>query len=127
MYPKLSLLNASSFNKIYHPTLSVAYAWYSLNYLWAPKLHLHIQWDFDQLTVALEFKNDYIIYYDMDALWSVGLVQTNFAHPDYLVVQCLVSHYLLSPDTINQTGPHYLLVCEVICRKGGLHTFWHPV
>ena len=42
----------------------------------------------------------------MDATQLVGLAQTYFAHPDYLLVQsgiCITCSY---PDTINQTGQH---------------------
>ena len=40
----------------------------------------------------------------MDALQSMGLVQTYFTHPDYLVVQCWLYTTYLSPDTIKQMG-----------------------
>ena len=41
----------------------------------------------------------------MDAQWSIGLAETYFTNPDYLVVQCRVNAFL-SPDTVNQTEPH---------------------
>ena len=52
-----------------------------------------------------------IIYYQMDATWSVGLVWTYFANLNYLVVQNWVKSTFLFPDTINQMGPnvyHYV-------------------
>ena len=33
--------------------------------------------------MALLFNNDQIIYYHMDALWSMILAQMFFAYPDY--------------------------------------------
>ena len=41
----------------------------------------------------------------MDLAW------TYLAHPNYLVVQCLVHMHYLSPDTVHQMGPqiyHYV-------------------
>ena len=76
-----------------------------------PKLHLHTQWDSDWLTMALVLNNDHIIYYHMDALLSVGLAWTYFAHPDYLVVQCWVHCTYLSPDTVNQILASNLSFC----------------
>ena len=40
--------------------------------------------------MALALNNNHIIYYCMDAQWSVGLGWTYFASPVYLVVQCWV-------------------------------------
>ena len=55
----------------------------------------------------------------MDALWSVGLEGTYFAHPDHLIVQCCVCTTYLSPDTINQPGPQpYHYVKFFVCRMG---------
>ena len=48
--------------------------------------------------MTLAFNNDHIIYYQMDALQSMGLALTYFTHPDYFVVHWWVH------DTINQTG-----------------------
>ena len=70
-----------------------------------PKLHLHTQWDSDQVTMDLAFNSDHIIYYHMDAPQLIGLVKTNFAHLDSLVVQFWIHTIHLSPDAINQTGP----------------------
>ena len=53
--------------------------------------------------MALAFNNNYIIYYHMDAQWSIGLAQTYFSSPDYSVVQDWIHATFLTPDTINQT------------------------
>ena len=74
-------------------------------HLWALNLHYHTWQASDQVTMALAFNNEHIVYYHMDALWSMALMQTNFTHPDYLGVQCLVHTTYLSPDTITQPGP----------------------
>ena len=47
----------------------------------------------------------------MDARQSVGLMQTYFTHPEYLVDQCCVHTTCLSSDTGNQIGP--LIYCYV--------------
>ena len=39
------------------------------------------------ITIALKKNNEHVRYYHMDATQSVGLVQTNFSYPDFLVVQ----------------------------------------
>ena len=70
------------------------------------KLYFHTQWYFDLVTMALELNNALTIYYQMDAIWSVGLVLTYFAHPDYLVIQDWIHATCLYPYTINQSGPH---------------------
>ena len=47
----------------------------------------------------------------MDAIQSLGLAQTYFAHYDYWVVLVWVHMTYLSPDTIKQKGPqtyHYV-------------------
>ena len=41
----------------------------------------------------------------MDALWSMGLVQTYFAHSDYLGIYHELHTTYLSTDTINQIEP----------------------
>ena len=57
--------------------------------LLAPKLHLHTLKDTAWLTMSLAFNSEHIIYYHMDAIWSVGLAWTYLAHPNYLVCQML--------------------------------------
>ena len=39
--------------------------------------------------MALLMNDAHIIYYHMDALWSVGLEWSYFSHPDYFVVPML--------------------------------------
>ena len=50
--------------------------------------------------------NDNNIYYHMDVQWSNRLLQTYFANPDSLDVQCWIHATFLSPDTVNQTEAH---------------------
>ena len=102
----ISIVTSPFFKQRYHLTLSMACDWYVwvLN-LQPPELHLYTWWDSDWLTMVLAFNNDHIIYYHMVALWSVGLSQIYFAHPDYMVVQCQVCTTYLSPDTVKHTGP----------------------
>ena len=59
-------------------------------HLQALNVHYHSLQVSDQVTMPLAFDSEHIIYYNMDALWSVGLAQTDFPHPHYLVVQCWV-------------------------------------
>ena len=59
----------------------------------------------EQLILHL-YNNDQIIYHHMHVTLSVGLAQTLFAQPDYLVILCLVYIIYLSPDTVKQTGSH---------------------
>ena len=61
---------------------------------------------FCQDTMGVLYNNNHIIFYHIDALQAVGLAWTYFTYPDYLVVQCWVYVTYLSPDTINQMGPH---------------------
>ena len=84
-------------------------------HLWAPKIHLHTWQDSDQLSIALAFKYYHIIYYHKDALWSLGLAQTYFTHPDYLVVHTTY----LSPDTIIQVGPQTYQYVKFFVRRLG--------
>ena len=44
----------------------------------------------------------------MDATWSVLLVDTFFAHPNYLFVKCWVSIIHLFPNTVNEMGQNLL-------------------
>ena len=55
----------------------------------------------DQVTVALAFNDNHIIYYHMDLQWSTGLEWTYITNLDCLVVQCWVSatFYLLTQLT----------------------------
>ena len=64
-------------------------------------LHLHTQQDLDEFTMPLPFYRDYIIYYHTAAMPLVGLTQTYFIHPDYLVVQSWICITDLLPDSIN--------------------------
>ena len=91
VHPNLLSLHPLSFNKR-HPIhfLSLGTEMYYILHLCMPKIHLHTLQDCDQFTIALTFRSDHIIYYHIDATWSVALALTYFAHPDYLY-----------PDTIN--------------------------
>ena len=48
--------------------------------------------------------NNYIRYYHMDTIWSVGLAHCYFYDPGYLVLQCLIHTTLLCPDSVIQRG-----------------------
>ena len=54
----------------------------------------------------MAFHGNHKIYCHMDVQWSMGLAQTYFANPDYLVVQCQVCSAFLYPSTINQRESH---------------------
>ena len=56
--------------------------------------------------MAHVFNSNHIIYYHMDAQWSMGLAWKYFVNPDYSTVQCWVQAIYLSTDAINQTEPH---------------------
>ena len=49
--------------------------------------------------MALDFNNNHIIYYHMDAQQSIWLAQTYFASPDYLAVQDWIhaTFFILTP------------------------------
>ena len=70
------------------------------------RLHFYIPWHFDHITMTLQMNNGHIIYYSMDALWSVSWARTRFNHPDHLIIQSWISATYLFPDTISQTGTH---------------------
>ena len=53
---------------------------------------------------ALAFNNKHILYYHMSAKGSIGLGQSYFACPDYLVAHCLLHSTFFDPETINPTG-----------------------
>ena len=68
--------------------------------------------------MALTLNINDTMYYHRDVQQSMGLAQTYFTNPDYLVLQCWVCaiyiytyiYIYISPDTINQTEPqtfHY--------------------
>ena len=89
-------------------------------------LHFHTQQYSDPITMQLEPNNTHIIYCHIDATQPVGLAQTYFTYPDYLVIQGWIWTADLYPDTINQTGPfvyHYVKFFPGI----GLHTPGHPM
>ena len=56
----------------------------------------------NQVIMALTFTDNHVLYYQVDAQCSIGLGQTYFPSPDYLVVQCWVHATFLHPDIINQ-------------------------
>ena len=76
-------------------------------------------WDSDQITIALAFNKGHTIYYHMDALWSVRLVWTYVANPDYLVVICWVCATYLSPDTFNQMETQTYHYVKCFARRVG--------
>ena len=45
-----------------------------------------------------------IVYYHMNPLWSVVLGQSYFAHPNYLVIHCLILAISLHSTIITQAG-----------------------
>ena len=59
-------------------------------HLYMLKLHSHTWQHFDYITMALQLNNSHIIYDYIDATQSMGLEQTSFTHPDYLVIQCWI-------------------------------------
>ena len=61
---------------------------------------------YDQVTMALAFYNNHIIYYHTDVKVSIVLSQTYFTNPNYSVAWCWVYAILLSPNTIIQTETH---------------------
>ena len=71
--------------------------------------------------MALVFNNDHIIFYHIYAIWSGGLAQNHFAHPDYLVILCCVHATYISPDDINQTGPHTYHYATVLKGEWDIH------
>ena len=108
------------YNYVHIPYLQTVTFWYShlwiFSHLQVLNLHYHTWQACDQGTMALACNSEYIIYYHMDALWSLGLVWNCFAHPNYLDVQCWVHTTYVSPGTINQMGPH--TYCYVKFFKG---------
>ena len=72
--------------------------------------------------MALLRNGPHIIYYHMDALWSMGLVWSYF-FTSYLVVQCWVYALVLLPDSGTPQGPdvfHFIKVFLgwwVICMR----------
>ena len=73
--------------------------------------------------MAWAFNNNDIIYYHIDAQWSIGWEQTYFTSSDYLVVQCWVCTTFFHPDTINVKGPsiyHCTKFLEVVVGYNSL-------
>ena len=64
---------------------------------------------FDNVTITLQLNSGQILYYYMDATWSVGLTWTYFTHPDYLVYK------------VGSMPPIYFLI--PLIRLGHMFTF----
>ena len=78
------------------------------------KFHFYTQQYSDQVTITLELNSAHIIYYYMDAAWSVDLTQIYFAHPDCFILQNWIHATCLYLHTINQTGPH--IYCYILSK-----------
>ena len=81
----------------------------------------YTQWNYAQVTVALAFNNNQIIYYHTDVQWSVGLAQTFFANPNYLVVKCWVHATFMSPYTIHQTESMSVIILSSLMMWWATH------
>ena len=69
--------------------------------------------------MALTFNSGHIIYYYMEAAWSVHFVQTYFTNPDYLEVQSWAHTTSLFLDNVYQMGSHvYHYVNFLLGRLG---------
>ena len=71
-----------------------------------PGDHFHTQQHFNTSNMALHMNEAHIIYHHMDSSWSMGLVQSYFSYPDYLVVHCWAYTAILFLNLIN---PGYLI------------------
>ena len=63
--------------------------------------------------MALYIHDQHILYYHMDAYWSIMMWQSYFLHPNYLVVQRWIRATLIYPTNIILAGPN-------------LHCFFKP-
>ena len=70
----------------------------------------HTWCTYDQISMALAFNNNHIIYYQMDMQWSVGLTWTYFTSPDYSVVQCWVHSMFFSPIPLTKQNPMHIII-----------------
>ena len=75
-----------------HPGLCTHFSHYSVGH--------------NQVIMAVSFNDNHIIYSYMYAQCSIGLRQTLFTSPDYMVVQCWTHSTFLHPNTINTTEPN---------------------
>ena len=76
--------------------------------------------------IATGNHGSHIIYYHMDAQWSIGLAWTYFTSPDYLAVQERIHAAFLYPDTINRTEVPVYKYTKFM-RMQGLHAFGYPL
>ena len=113
---------------------TLQYTFYSLcmvhlkpfSHLLAINPHHHTLWFSGQVNMSLVFNNKHVIYYHMDALWSVGLVKTYF----FTLVFWLSndgSMPLIYPLTlVTKWDPRAKGMFSSL-RIGGLYTSWHPM
>ena len=67
--------------------------------------------------MSLAFNDNHIIYYHIDAQWSIDLGQIYFARPDCLSVQCWVHSTFFHSNIINPTEPniyHYTKLFGIV-------------
>ena len=83
-------------------------------------MHAQIVFPYSFIMV-LHMNDEHIVYFHMDTTQSVGLVQTYFSHPEFLIVQCWIHATFLFPDTATQTEPHAYCSVKFFPGVGYIH------